>query len=47
MTEALVYVLHGADKIVDDREYICLFNLNPDTIERVSITLPGKAVTRI
>ena len=42
-----LFVLHGADKTEKDQEYICLFNLNPDTIEPVSIVLPGKPVTGI
>jgi hypothetical protein len=46
-TDLDVYMLHGKDNIDERTEYACLFNLNPDTIENVCITLPGKQVTRI
>jgi hypothetical protein len=40
-------VLYGRDNTDDQREYVCLFNLNPDTIERVSIALPGERAIRL
>jgi len=46
-TDLDVYMLHGNDKAVGGREYVCLFNLNPDTIERVRVSLPGSEVTGI
>jgi len=46
-TDLDLFVLHGADKTEKNQEYICLFNLNPDTIKPVSIVLPGKPVTSI
>lgn len=46
-TDLDVYVLHGKDNTADKGEYACLFNLNPDTIEKVRIALPGRKVTSI
>ena len=46
-TDLDVYMLHGHDTTDDGVEYTCLFNLNPDTVENVCITLPGKKVTNV
>ncbi len=44
-TDLDAYVLHGRDTEDDAMEYMCLFNLNPDTVEDVRIALPGEQVT--
>ena len=46
-TDLDVFVLYGKDNTDGQWEYVCLFNLNPDTIERVSIALPGERATRL
>jgi hypothetical protein len=45
-TDQDVFLLHGRDKNDNKRAYLCLYNLNPDTIDRVRIAYPGQ-VTHI
>jgi hypothetical protein len=47
VTDRDVFLLHGIDRKDCNREYLCLFNLHPDTIKRVEITLPGREFTSI
>ena len=46
-TDLDVFALHGMDKTDDNIEYICAFNLNPDTVEGMRFTVPGRKVNRI
>ncbi len=40
-------MLHGRDTTDKHREFLCLFDLNPDTIEQVRITLPGAETSQV
>ncbi|MCD6286709.1 MAG: hypothetical protein J7M39_12430 [Anaerolineae bacterium] len=46
-TDLDIYALHGKDTTVKGREYLCLLDLNPDTVEQVSLQLPGTPVKAI
>jgi hypothetical protein len=46
-TDRDVLLLHGRLKSDARQQYACLFNLHPDTIERVRILLPETKVTRL
>jgi hypothetical protein len=46
-TDLDVLLLHGRDKTDGEQDYVCLFNLNPDTLEGVRIVLPGHRISRL
>ena len=39
-----VYAMHGRDKATEGEQYMCLLDLNPDTVEGVTLRLPGQPV---
>ena len=46
-TDLDVFALYGQDNNNNCIEYLCIFNLNPDTIEKVSFILPERKVSSI
>jgi hypothetical protein len=46
-TDRDVLLLHGKVRSEAGRQVACLFNLHPDTIEQVRMTLPGPQATHV
>ena len=46
-TDLDVFMLHGRDSIDENLEYVCLFDLNPDSVQGVRFTLPGRKISCI
>ncbi len=46
-TDLDVFVLHGRDTSDAGRAYLCVFNLNPDTLEGLTVRFPGAPVREV